>query len=179
MADHLGSHGDRPDRDGIGEKLSRRYGRLPHWQLGGSVYFITFRSKRGDLPDHALDQVREHILYDHGRRYDLVFGVLMPDHVHLVIRPREKSPSRWYDLAEILKSLKGTSARSINKLLGMSGPVWQKESFDRIVRDEREFEVTLEYMYWNPFKSRLVSDPEDYRFFVRPNDDDDGVKVVR
>jgi putative transposase len=156
------------DRKGIAEKLTRRYGHLPHWQLGGSVYFITFRSARGKLPDQALHRVGEHILYDHGKRYMLVFAVLMPDHVHLLIRPNEKSTGCWYDLAEILKSLKGTSARSINQMMRTTGVVWQKESFDRIIRDEQEFEATLEYMYWNPFKSGLVKDPDDYAFFVRP-----------
>jgi REP element-mobilizing transposase RayT len=162
------SHDQAPQNKSVTQKLTRRYGRLPHWQLGGSVYFITFRSARGTLPDHALNRLSEHILYDHGKRYDLSFAVLMPDHVHLVIKPTEKSPGRWYDLAEILKSLKGTSARSINNTLGTTGTVWQKESFDRIIRDETEYEATLEYMYWNPFKSGLVKDPDDYAFFVRP-----------
>jgi REP element-mobilizing transposase RayT len=167
MAPIVGPHAESPDRNEITEKLSRRYGHLPHWQLGGSVYFITFRSARGNLPDRALELVRDHILYNHGKRFGLVLAVLMPDHVHMVIRPNEQWPGRWYDLAEILKSLKGTSARSINKLLGTSGSVWQKESFDRIIRDEQEFEATLEYMYWNPFKTGLVADPDDYPYFLR------------
>jgi REP element-mobilizing transposase RayT len=152
----------------VTDNLSRRYGHLPHWQLGGSVYFVTFRSGRGSLPHKALHQLRENILFDHGRRYTLIFAVLMPDHVHLLIRPNEQSPGCWFDLAEILKGLKGASARRINELLGTTGRVWQKESFDRIIRNEQEFEAILDYMHLNPRNSGLVNDPDDYPFFVRP-----------
>ena len=123
----------------IQELLIRRR-HLPHWQMGGSVYFITFRSQRGGLPPVALRQMSTHILHDHGKRYDLVFGVVMPDHVHVVLQPRERKPGVWFDLAEIMKGLKGASARRINQLLGTRGTVWQDESFDRIIRDENEVE---------------------------------------
>src|SRR5438094_99639 len=114
------------------ERLRKRRRHLPHWELGGSVYFITFRSARGLLPEPALRQVMVHILYDHGRRYDLHFAVVMPDHTHLLLQPLEKSPKAWHELSGILKALKGISARRINQLSGTSGTVWQEESFDRI-----------------------------------------------
>jgi hypothetical protein len=67
-----------------------------------------------------------------------------------------------------MKGLEGASARSINRLLGTGGTVWQDESFDRIIRDDRELEQKLQYMYYNPVKAGLVGKPEDYRFFVWP-----------
>jgi REP element-mobilizing transposase RayT len=141
---------------------------LPHWQLGGSVYFITFRSLRGALPPEALRLVVGHVLYDHGKRYDLVFGVVMPDHVHVIIQPREIAPGAWHDLSTIMKGLKGSSSRRINQLLGTKGTVWQEEWYDRIIRDDRELEEKLLYMYHNPVKAGLVIDPAKYEFFVYP-----------
>jgi putative transposase len=161
---------DQPPRFRVTRELVIRRRQLPHWQMGGSVYFITFRSRRGGLPPVALRQMCTHILYDHGKRYDLVFGVVMPDHVHVVFQPREREPGVWFDLAEIMKGLKGASARSINQLLGTHGSVWQDESFDRIIRDENELEEKLLYMFYNPFKAGLVADPADYEFFVWPPD---------
>jgi REP element-mobilizing transposase RayT len=149
-------------------ELVIRRRQLPHWQIGGSVYFITFRSRRGGLPPPALRQVCTHVLYDHGKRYDLIFGVVMPDHVHVIFQPRQRKPGAWFDLAEIMKGLKGTSARRINQLLGTQGTVWQDESYDRIIRDEQELEEKLLYMYNNPLKAGLVADPADYKFFVWP-----------
>lgn len=55
----------------------------------------------------------------------------MANHVHLLIRP-PIAP----DL--LLKSLKGTTARYANRLLGRTGkPFWQKESYDHWVRNDR------------------------------------------
>src|SRR5262249_24479043 len=141
---------------------------LPHWQVGGRVYFITFRSIRGGLPEPALRQVMENITFDRGRRYDLYLAVVMPDHVHLLLQPREKTPRTWFDLADIMKGIKGVSTRLINQLLRPSGLVWQAESFDRIIRDEEEFLEKWQYMWNNPVKAGLVERSELYQFFVLP-----------
>jgi REP element-mobilizing transposase RayT len=88
-----------PQVQPITDALLVRRGHLPHWQAGGSIYFVTFNSVRGPLPDPARRQVLQNILYDHKRRYDLAIAVAMPDHVHLIFSPREKKPGAWYDLA--------------------------------------------------------------------------------
>ena len=157
-----------PTGGGVGSDLTRRRHHLPHWQQGGSVYFITFRSARATLPQKALRPVLEAIRYDHGRTYDLYLAVAMPDHTHMLLQPREKTPGIWYDLAEIMKGIKGVSARRINQLLGTVGTVWQEESFDRIVRNEQEFLEKWNYMLNNPVKRGLVSEHADYQFFLSP-----------
>lgn len=92
----------------------------------------------------------------------------MPDHAHLMLRPLERVPGHWWDLAHIMKRIKGVSARAINASLGTRGRVWQQESFDRIVRDEAEFSKHWKYMYLNPPRAGLVDDPEEYEFLIRP-----------
>jgi REP element-mobilizing transposase RayT len=149
-------------------ELRKRRRNLPHWQLGGSVYFITFRSARGDLPQVAMRQVVANVLYDHRRCYDLEFGVVMPDHTHLLLQPLEVTDGLWHELPDIMKSLKGVSARRINQFLGTSGTVWQEEYFDRIVRDEHEYDEKVDYMWNNPIKAGLVEHPEDWEFFILP-----------
>ena len=141
---------------------------LPHWRCGGSTYFVTFRSVRGDLPAVARNLVQSQVRRDHGLRYLLSLGVVMPDHVHLILRPTEREPNVWWDLGKITQGIKGGSARRINQALGTQGTVWQKESFDRIVRDESEFEEKVRYVYENPFRAGLVADPEEYEFFIVP-----------
>ena len=145
---------------------SRR--KLPHWQEGGRTYFITFRSKRGILPDSALGKVKERILAGHPKFFDLHFAVVMPDHVHLLISPQKKSDTTWFELSYILKLLKGSSARSINKLLGTEGSVWQEESFDRMIRNEDELYEKWEYMWNNPVKAALSNFENEYKFYVLP-----------
>ncbi len=67
-----------------------------------------------------------------------------------------------YPLPAILKLIKGISARNVNKLLGISGPVWQKESFDHVLRGDGSFQEKLEYIRQNPVRRGLVARPEDY-----------------
>ncbi len=156
------------DRFAIDEEFTEHRRHLPHWQQGGYSYFVTFRSRMGILPHEALALVKRHILHDHGRRYELFFGVIMPDHVHLLLRPLEKSEGTWYGLPDILRGIKGASARSINALLGRQGTVWQQEYFDRLIRDEKDLQEKWLYMWNNPIKARLVHDGEEYPFYVRP-----------
>jgi putative transposase len=42
------------------------------------------------------------------------------------------------------------------------GVVWQDERFDRIVRDEKEFNEKWEYIKTNPVKNGLSQKPADY-----------------
>ena len=93
---------------------------LTHWQEGGRSYFVTFRSDIGEFPDESRVIVRDRVLAGHKKKYELIFGVVMPDHVHLLIRPLEKLHGVWYKLAEIMKSIKGGSARRINIYFGNS-----------------------------------------------------------
>ena len=46
---------------------------------------------------------------------------------------------------------KGATTRAANALLGRSGAFWQREYFDRIVRDETELMAKLEYIVGNPY----------------------------
>jgi REP element-mobilizing transposase RayT len=157
-----------PDPKAIGSSPILRRHNLPHWQAGGSVYFVTFRSSRGVLPEPALKQVMENIRFNDGEKFDLFLAIAMPDHVHMLIQPREIKPGIWHDLGEIMKGIKGVSARRINQMLGTSGQVWQNESFDHIVRDEKEFDQKMNYMLYNPVKAGIVEEPEKYKYFLRP-----------
>lgn len=147
--------------------LLRRKRYLPHWQLGGSTYFITFRSARGTLPPEARRVVLERVEAGHSSFYTLLFGVVMPDHVHLLLSPLKDQNGDWRDLAKIMQWIKGGSSRTINQILQTSGPVWSKESFDRIVRDETELEQKWNYMIEHPRRAGRVERPEDYEYFTR------------
>ena len=90
--------------------------------------------------------------------YELIAYVIMANHVHLLIWPKI-SP------AHLLKSIKGSSAREANRVLGRTGePFWQKESYDHWVRSPTEFEKIRAYVENNPVKAGLVQKPGDYRW---------------
>jgi 5-methyltetrahydrofolate--homocysteine methyltransferase len=87
-----------------------------------------------------------------GERYDLGAWCVMPNHVHMILAPKEGE-----SLAEILHSIKRFSAREANKILGREGSFWQKESYDHIIRDGEEFAAQTRYVLGNPEAAGLVN----------------------
>ena len=137
--------------------------RLPHHQKAGWVIFVTFcKLNRDPFSANARDVILQRCLHDDGKRFILHAVIVMPDHVHLLLTPM-RDPAGWpYALPAILKLMKGVSARSVNKLLGGSGPVWQEESFDHVLRSDESFGEKLEYIRQNPVRAGLVKRVEEY-----------------
>ncbi|MCD4727329.1 MAG: transposase [Pirellulales bacterium] len=136
-------------------KINRR--RLPHWTLDGSAYFVTFRVIGVRLSASERQVVLDHLRSGHGRFYDLAAAMVMPDHTHLILKPRGD-----LSLSRIMKGIKGVSARRVNASRHTSGSLWQDESWDRILRGAAEFDEKLQYMIDNPVKAGLVKNGDLY-----------------
>jgi REP element-mobilizing transposase RayT len=144
--------------------------RLPHFQKSDAPLFITFCTGGPlVLPDEAGNLVLNHCWQDHGISVDLFAAIVMPDHVHLLLRALRDEHGWPFLLVEIMQSLKGATAHRINKLLHRSGPVWEEESFDHVLRSDESLEEKREYIRQNPVIAGLVQKPEDYRWlWVNP-----------
>jgi putative transposase len=151
-------------------EVSIRHRYLPHWQLAGSTYFIAFRLKSGIMADDERRIVLNAINYFHNERYLITSAVVMPDHVHLILKPIISKNNIEYSLSKILQGIKGFTARIINKSRGNRGALWQDESFDRIIRDYDEYLEKWNYIRGNPVKAGLCSSPENYEFLWEPDD---------
>lgn len=205
---------------------------LPHYQLNGLVYFVTFRLANS-IPFSIVEEMKKErelfiislsktegdiekeneiklfqskyfgkyeavidnpmygpvwlnneniakIVYDtllliDGLFYDLYAFSIMPNHVHLLIKPRMKTEeileinvnslnNRYYSVAEILRKIKGTTARQCNIMLNRQGSFWQHESYDHVVRNMAEQENIVKYILNNPIKIKLADKPENYRW---------------
>ena len=77
-------------------------------------------------------------------RYSLYSYVVMPNHVHVLFMPEEDRDGR-----EIVASWKRFTALAINDVRGIRGTVWQKESYDHLVRDVAEFNAYRSYIRAN------------------------------
>lgn len=146
----------------IGAQLHQPKRWLPHWQQGGSTYFVTFRAAGVELSPELRVMVLNAARHFDGQRYTLWAAVVMPDHVHLLLTPHEREPRQWWSLSSILHSVKGYTAKEVNRRLGRSGSVWLQESFDRIVRDEEEFVGKWAYIHNNPLKKGLCEHADDW-----------------
>ena len=98
------------------------------------------------------------LVFHNGVRFQLHDWCVMPNHVHVVVRPL----SGW-KLSQIVKSWKGFTGREANHRLHRTGqPFWQRESFDHLIRDEADLHRCNHYTLMNPVNAGLCRQPEDW-----------------
>jgi REP element-mobilizing transposase RayT len=103
------------------------------------------QAEAAKLVIHELDQLREwNVAVPH---YSIT-----PNHWHALLVPR----SNHHSLSAIMKRVKGRTAKRIQSLLVGRGPVWQREWFDRWIRDDAEWEKCVAYIRNNPVKAGLA-----------------------
>jgi putative DNA methylase len=117
-------------------------------------YGACFLGNRG-----VAEIVRDSLLKYDGERYRLIAWVIMPNHIHLLLRQ-----ARGHALEKIVHSFKSYTALEANRLLGRNGPFWLREVFDRYIRDEEHFARTVRYIEKNPVKAGLCEAPEQWEF---------------
>ena len=94
--------------------------------------------------------VEEALKFFDGERYVLGHYVIMPNHVHAVVRPVQE-----HLLKDILHSWKSFTAHKLNEMLGQQGQLWQDESFDCIIRSTAQLDKIAFYIQENPQKAGL------------------------
>lgn len=108
--------------------------------------------------------VANSIRFHDGEWFDVIAYCIMPNHVHLVIVPFEKTKNQEYSLSEILHNIKRNSAKQSNKILGRTGDFWQHESYDHFIRNDAELERVVKYVLHNPVKAGLCSEWTDWHW---------------
>ncbi|HEY5891804.1 MAG TPA: helicase-related protein [Chthoniobacterales bacterium] len=156
------------------EAISYSRRSLPHFERPWAKYAISFSTRnRRKLTPEARDIVLDCLIHWKDKRYELYAACVMPDHVHLLIEPfvkdrNDKGDPVFYSIAEILHTIKSLTAHQINKLERMTGSVWQEESFDRLVRSERDLQEKYHYIVQNPWESDVVTSEEGYQWVWFP-----------
>jgi hypothetical protein len=122
---------------------NRFSGALERWLDAGHGSCVLRR------PDCAA-VVAEALRYFDGERIAQIAWVVMPNHVHAVFVLNPGWP-----LEKIILSWKGFTARRINPLIRRTGNFWQRDYFDRLVRDGRHLANCMRYIRCNPVKAGL------------------------
>ncbi len=99
-----------------------------------------------------------------GKQFELHCVVVMPDHVHVLLSPLRRADGWNYTLPEIMRAIKGVSARRVNDLLNRRGAVWQAESFDHVLRSNDSLTEKVDYIFQNPVRARLVKNASEYEW---------------
>lgn len=94
--------------------------------------------------------VEQALRFFDGQRYTLKSFVIMPNHVHVLVRLHEGWP-----VERIVQNWKERSAKSIHALQGSRGQMWQKGYFDRLIRSQEHWDFVHGYIRNNPEKARL------------------------
>jgi REP element-mobilizing transposase RayT len=102
-------------------------------------------------------------------------SVFMPNHLHaiLAIVARKESregaassaPTDTHGaasapaLGEIIRAFKSLSTLSIHRQFGSAGHLWQRNYYEHVVRDGKEYGIISRYIWENP--TRWETDPEN------------------
>ncbi|MBI2914267.1 MAG: transposase [Chloroflexi bacterium] len=111
---------------------------------------------RAEAAETALEALR-----GTARRYAAsVFAYcLMPDHVHLLVAlPDGES------LVDFIRDFKQLSSFRIKRLAGKPIAVWQQRFYDHALRSPEALEDAAQYIWNNPLRAGVVSDPSDYLY---------------
>jgi REP element-mobilizing transposase RayT len=88
----------------------------------------------------AMAVVAEELHRSVGISYRLEAFTIMPNHVHVVVGVGGRP------LGAIIGAWKGASARRINRLQGKAGRLWNREYYDRFIRDDDHGIAAIRYV---------------------------------
>jgi len=166
--------GASPEAPSPGAAYSKR--NLPHFERPWAKYIVTFSTLgRRTLTPSERDVVLRSLLFGHEhRQYELYAACVMPDHVHMLFEPQIKAEDEagkpvFHSLTEILQGIKSSSSHRLNKASGRTGPVWDKESFDRLIRSDSDLEEKFHYVCRNPWDAGVVGTDEPYPWVWMPD----------
>jgi putative transposase len=127
---------------------------------GGGWFFITFccEQRRAVFrePECCEWFLRNLAATSGGRAIAVHAFCLMPDHIHLLAQGLEPSS----DLLKFLKSLKQKTGFEYKQKKGVQ--LWQKKSYDRILRSEDSPDSVAWYIWMNPVRGGICGSPREY-----------------
>ena len=137
--------------------------------LDGYSYYLTMVThKRMPLLIENIEALRESFRESKKYyRYSIDAIVILPDHLHMIITPKNVK-----DYPKIVRAIKyNFSVRvSHNEEQSMArykkgmNPIWQKRYYEHTIRDEKDYIRCLEYMKNNPIKHELVENEEEWKY---------------
>ena len=114
--------------------------------------------------------VFENWLHFNKERYEIIAFTIMPNHIHILIKILNN-----FKLDQIVHSWKSYTSHKILKMendrRAASGPseeqmnsLWQREYWDRLIRDQKHYKKAIEYIHMNPVKAGLVNNIHDWQW---------------
>jgi putative transposase len=128
----------------------------------GQTYFVSsqtadrqpfFRHERWAI---LMQDVLQHY---RGESYLLHAYVVMPDHFHLIITPKDT-------VERAMQNIKGGFSFRAKSAFERKHNIWQVGFSDHRIRDAEDWDRHIAYMRHNPVKNKLCLSSEDYRYLA-------------
>lgn len=159
------------------QKPNRRSIRLPEYDYSqAGAYFVTICvlgkiHRLGEVIDGEMNLNKLGEVADMGWRWlteraDLPVSCVMPNHVHAIVvlpdtgRGGVTPPLRKPTLGQVVAYYKYATTKVINQIQNAPGVrFWQRNYYERVIRNQREFDAVAEYIQANP----LNWEQDEYR----------------
>ena len=139
-ADWLGRHPKPWDEETTREYHARFSAREQDWLDRGYGCCLLAKAEVREIVEASLWHFA-------GERYELYAHCVMPNHVHVMFMPRGEATA-----SDVVQGWKSFTAHQIVRMGLHEGTLWQKESFDTLVRSERHFKAILKYIRENDLR---------------------------
>ena len=104
--------------------------------------------------------------------FSLEAWVLLPDHLHAIwtLPDGDTDYSKRWGLikAKFTKAISQESVRSAlltgSRIRHRESTIWQRRFWEHQIRDERDLQVHLDYIHFNPVKHDLAKSPRDWPY---------------
>ncbi|MCC7435922.1 MAG: hypothetical protein IT363_14655 [Methanoregulaceae archaeon] len=125
-----------------------------------TIVFVTVCSK-GRKPILAHEDVHQCLLnaWEHADGWLVGKYIILPDHIHMFCSPREDEARR---LGAWVKYWKALASRAWPR--PSEQPVWQRDFWDRQLRQGEVYELKSEYVQSNALRHGFVAEVGDWPF---------------
>jgi len=94
--------------------------------------------------------------------FELMAYVVLPDHFHWLMKVDQSSGN----FSKVMHSIKRNFTQNYKQAHNVqkSISIWQRGFWDHVIRDERDLEIHLDYIHWNPIKHGCVNKPSNWPY---------------
>ena len=135
---------------------------------GGTFFFtVTLLERRRRLLTENIDKLREVFKEARQRRPFTVDAiVILPDHLHCIwMLPSGDADfsTRWHDIkARFAAQIPRGERLSGQRLKKGERGIWQRRFWEHVILDERDYELHIDYIHYNPVKHGHVTRVADW-----------------
>ncbi len=157
--------------------------KLIHYNIPGHAHFLTFSCSK-KMPLLAKDRSRQWFkdALDAAcikHNFICIAYVIMPNHVHILVEPDKED----YSIAKLVSSIKIPVSKKARSWLEKNNTLWleklsfidktnkkyfrfwlQGAGFDRNIFREKSIRQVIDYIHFNPVRSGLVENPQDWKW---------------